>query len=79
MRIAFSEPAWNNPVVRIIEPDHSLVVPRIVNDWTLPTLAAGMVAALVKKKQRVPDFLRLLERESVGARDGVETAIFGMT
>ena len=66
-------------MVRFIEPDRSLIVPRIVNDWTLPALAAGMVATLKKKEKPVPEYLKLLERETTGARRGVETAIFGMT
>lgn len=77
-RKRFGEPAWNNPVVRILDDSGELVVPRLANDWRLATLAERMVGALAKKKHEVPLYLELLATERVGRRDGVETAIFGM-
>lgn len=75
----FKEPAWNNPVVRIIDPDEKLIVPRIVNDWTLPTLARSMKLALEKQKQAVPKYLQLLVAETSVSPKSISTAVYGMT
>ena len=66
-------------MVRLIDPDRSLIVPRISGDWSLGTLANGLVEALQKRKKSVPEYLRLLAQEEVAKKRGVETAIFGMT
>lgn len=66
-------------MVRLIDPDRSLIVPRISGDWSLGTLANGLVEALQKRKKLVPEYLRLLAQEKVAKKRGVETAIFGMT
>ncbi len=74
----FKEPAWNNPVVRVLDSEGALVVPRLANDWRLSSLAERMVQGLEKAKRKVPLYLKLLAREQVGRRDGIDTAIFGM-
>ena len=80
----YKERSWNNPVVRIVDaaserPDKELIVPRIVNDWTLPTLARSMKAAIEKRKQPVPKYLELLIAENPKAKASVATAVYGMT
>lgn len=77
VRKSFDEPAWNNPVVRILTADRSDLVPRIANRWTVAALADGMVQSLAEAKQAVPEWLRLLASEA-SAQPGLETAIFGM-
>ncbi len=77
VRQSFEEPAWNNPVVRIIAANREDLVPRIANRWTVAALAEGMVRALAKAKQAVPGWLRMLASET-RAQPGLETAIFGM-
>ena len=79
MLASFDEPTWNNPVVRIIDPDRTLIVPRINGDWTLGTLAHQLAEALKKRQKPVPEYLKLLAQEEVAQKRGVETAIFGMT
>ncbi|MEM7163955.1 MAG: hypothetical protein AAF581_00740 [Planctomycetota bacterium] len=66
-------------MVRIIDADSKLIVPRIVNDWTLPTLARAMRQALEKRKQPVPKYLQLLVSEVSVAKESVARAVYGMT
>ena len=75
---AFKEPAWNNPVVRIVGPDRVDLTPRIVNRWTVAALVDGMVRALERSKRPVPTWLRLFEQEEKSRARGLDTAIFGM-
>ena len=78
-REAFEEPAWNNPVVRIIDADRQDVVPRHAGDWSETGLLRVMTTALAKRGDEVPAWLALLAEESASRAAGVETAVFGMT
>lgn len=75
----FKEPAWNNPVVRIVDTAHTDVVSRLHDDWSLRALAATMTKALRTRKQVVPAYLHLLEQEEIARKRGVESAVFGMS
>ncbi|MEM7260848.1 MAG: hypothetical protein AAF488_02590 [Planctomycetota bacterium] len=79
MRQRFEEPSWNNPVVRIMDPSGESLVPRLANDWRRATLLETMVRGLKKAKRPVPLYLSRFALEESGHRDGVETAIFGMS
>ena len=60
----FGEPAWNNPVVRIVRPqDERDLVPRVAGDWTRLALGTAMVEALVAAKKPIPEALGLLVAE----------------
>lgn len=79
VREAFEEPAWNNPVVRIVAPDtREDRVPRLHDDWTLDAIVDAMVSARRAAERDVPSWLELLGKEQIG-RKQVETAVFGMT
>lgn len=75
---AFQEPAWNNPVVRILDSRKKDLVDRIADDWTVRALARAMEVALEKTRRKVPAYLDLLAAEEVARSRGVETAVFGM-
>ena len=75
---SFDEPAWNNPVVRILDADRNPLAERIGKHWTVDALANAMVEALRKQGLDVPEYLVLLAQETTARRRGVETAIFGM-
>lgn len=77
VRERFREPAWNNPVVHFLAADASALAPKLTADWTVHGMVAGMVAALTKGKQAVPDWLRLLADEELARRRGLERAVFG--
>lgn len=74
----FDEPAWNNPVVRIVYPDHRDVVPRIANFASPYQLINGMLGALQVTGQPAPAYLNLLAEEWKARESGLETATFTM-
>lgn len=67
----FKEPAWNNPVVRIVDAQEKALSKRFAQT-SRDALARSLIAALESAKRPVPDYLRLL-----GLR-GVRRAIFSM-
>ncbi len=75
----FNEPAWNNPVVRIVRSDYKDVVLRMTDFNSSYQLVNGMRRALDLTGAVVPRYLELLEEE-LGAREaGLETATFSMS
>lgn len=78
-RLEFKEPAWNNPVTRILDADKKDIVPRNDRGWSVGALARTMVEALETRKAEVPQWLKLLDTESrARATRKIETAVFGM-
>jgi hypothetical protein len=63
----FKEPAWNNPVVRIVDADEKPLAPRFAGDYSTAGLAANLIAALKKAKRPVPGYLRLLALRPSGS------------
>lgn len=74
----FGEPAWNNPVVRIVQPDNQDVVARISNFNSPAQLVRGMRTALEATDREVPQYLDLLLEELAAREIGLETATFSM-
>lgn len=74
-REAFEEPAWNNPVVRIVDADRHDLVPRIAERWSVEALATAMVTAL---GERTPRWLRLYADEQRLRAGQVDVATFAM-
>lgn len=64
----YGEPAWNNPVVRVVDASGHDVVPRLTNDWSDGALLARLTEALVATGTSVPPWLDLVARER-SARD----------
>lgn len=75
VRDSFAEPAWNNPVVRIVDADRNELAPRVHDQWTVPALARAMVTALRARERAVPAWLELLTAERTV---GTDVAVFGM-
>ena len=74
----FGEPAWNNPVVRIIDTDQNALTPRINGKYDRSSLVSGMVEALKKVDRSVPGYLQLLSEYLNAADNKTEKATFGM-
>jgi hypothetical protein len=74
----FGEPAWNNPVVRIVRVDDQDIVPRIPNFNTTWPLVQGMCRALEYSGVAVPGYLDLLEEALMAGEEGLDTATFSM-
>lgn len=74
----FNEPAWNNPVVRIVRADNQDVVLRMPNFNSSLQLVNGMRRALDLTGVHAPAYLELLETELSARESGLETATFSM-
>ena len=76
VRDSYKEPAWNNPVVRILDADGEDLVPRLSGRWTVEAVAAGMGEAL--KGRDVPPWLDLFTMEHRARQRGLARARFSM-
>ncbi|MEZ5043877.1 MAG: VPGUxxT family thioredoxin-like (seleno)protein, type 2 [Saprospiraceae bacterium] len=74
----FGEPAWNNPVVRIIDNQKKDIVQRISGNYTKLGVVQSMLLALKKEGNAVPTYLELLEQALFAQQQGTETATLGM-
>jgi len=74
----FGEPAWNNPVVRIVRADYKDVVLRMSDFNSSYQLVNGMRRALDLSGAIVPHYLELLEEELSAREAGLEIATFSM-
>ena len=75
---SFKEPAWNNPVVRIVTHDRRPLAARVADEYTVRGIATAMVEALRKTNRDVPEYLELLVEELNARSRGLETATFVM-
>lgn len=75
---SFDEPAWNNPVVRIIDAGKKDIVPRMATEWTVEVVARGMVDALKEAGREPPPYLALLSTEESARARPLEQAVFAM-
>ena len=66
----FNEPAWNNPVVRIVSTKGKDVVKRIGGDYSAVTLVNRMEEALKSNGSIVPDYIKLLKQELASVDTG---------
>lgn len=73
----YSEPTWNNPVVRFVGSDGKDVIPRKDRVWSTAQLLPRMKAALEGHGSSVPHWLSTVAEEA-GSGD-VEAAVFAMT
>ncbi len=74
----FKEPAWNNPVVRIVDDQLQDLTPRIAGQYTKQALVAGMIQALHQQHLEIPLYLQLLSEELNARKSGLETTYFSM-
>ncbi|MGE3175591.1 MAG: hypothetical protein AB7O97_23405 [Planctomycetota bacterium] len=78
VRERFDEPAWNNPVVRVLDADDRDLVEPVRRDWTEAGLADAMVRALQAGGRPTPPWLAALRDELLARRRGLERAVFAM-
>ena len=57
---SFSEPAWNNPVVRFLDSSGRDLIERKAGVWSMGPLAKRMADSLVASKRDVPKYLQLV-------------------
>lgn len=73
---SFGEPAWNNPVIRVMGASRKDLAPRLADDWSVRGVAGAMALGLKAAEQPVPKWLALLAEEA-GVRR-TDTAVFAM-
>ena len=74
----YGEPAWNNPVVRIIDADGENLIPRIAGDYSALTLVQKMKGVLRESGTPIPAYLDLLETELAADQSAVAEKYFQM-
>lgn len=75
----YGEPAWNNPVVRIVDSKNQTdLTPRMPDFQSAHAIVEGMGNALLKSGVEIPQYLQLLEAEFLGRETGLETATLSM-
>ena len=72
----YGEPAWNNPVVRIVGADGEDLTARMPDFRSVAQVTSGMIAALTAARQAVPTYLSLLDEESRAQERGTAQATF---
>lgn len=75
---SFDEPAWNNPVVRIVNPLQADVVPRLSGNYSPLGLVNRLVQALHLQRQKTPAYLSLLQEELQAKANGTEQTTLSM-
>lgn len=61
----YSEPTWNNPVVRIVDSDGNALHPRIAGDYSAKAVLDAIIKVLDNRKVPVPDYINLARQELV--------------
>lgn len=74
----FNEPAWNNPVVRIVNADKRDVTARLGGNYTAFGLVNSMLLALGASNRVAPKYLELLGAELQAKALGTEQANIAM-
>jgi hypothetical protein len=74
---SFGEPTWNNPVVRLIQPDRTALADRFDGPYNRKALLETIGSALETTEGSVPTYLTLRKRE-LASHGHRETTVFGM-
>jgi hypothetical protein len=74
----YNEPAWNNPVVRIVDEKGKDIISRLNGNYSAYGLADKMTDALIKNQGKIPLFLQLMTDELAAEQHGLLTATYSM-
>lgn len=74
----FSEPSWNNPVVRIVDNNLNPIVDRLHDNYSSYGLVSKINTSLIKLGNNIPIYLSLLETELKAHQTGIEHVTIGM-
>ncbi len=74
----FSEPSWNNPVVRIVDSNLNGIVDRINGNYSEFGLITKINTTLLKLGIKIPEYLNILEEEFKAKQTGLEHATISM-
>ena len=74
----YNEPAWNNPVVRIVDEKGKDVVSRLSGNYSTHGLTSTMTNALIQTQGKAPLYLELLADELSAKSTGTLSAVYSM-
>lgn len=74
---SFGEPAWNNPVVRVVDSKRTDLAKRVDGDYAVRGIARAMLDSLKRSGRETPAYLTLLAEEAEGSARA-ERAVFSM-
>lgn len=74
----FNEPAWNNPVVRIVDEKGNDLISRLNGNYSPYGLSDMMTNVLVKTNGTAPVYLQLLTDELAAKQKGTSTTTYTM-
>ena len=74
----YHEPAWNNPVVRIVNSELAPITPRLNGDYTKAGLVDYMITGLIQNGGKAPKWLHLLADELDVPAESRKTAVYSM-
>ncbi|MCB0687383.1 MAG: thioredoxin family protein [Saprospiraceae bacterium] len=74
----YNEPSWNNPVVRMVNADKSMLQPRLNGDYTPSGLVSYLMSGMKKAGFPIPAYLPLLQEELSAVENGVEKTTLSM-
>ena len=74
----FQEPAWNNPVVRVVDSEGSNILPRLSGNYSTAGLTGLMTSALIKQKGKAPMYMQLLADELSAQQKMTSKATYSM-
>ncbi|MEO6132897.1 MAG: VPGUxxT family thioredoxin-like (seleno)protein, type 2 [Saprospiraceae bacterium] len=74
----YNEPAWNNPVVRIVDENGKDVVSRLNGNYSPHGLSAMMTTVLIKTKGKAPQYFQLLTDELDAEKRGTQITTYTM-
>jgi len=75
----FNERSWNNPVIRIINPDEKELVKKLTGDYSLAAITTQIEFALLVFSGSIPIYIQLMSEEIVAEQTGLEKAYFKMS
>lgn len=74
----YNEPAWNNPVVRIVDANKHNLAARVSGNYTPLAVLNSMLVGLEKSNLVVPTYLAILREELQSKALGTKTATLSM-
>lgn len=74
----FNEPAWNNPVARIINTEGNDVVPRLSGQYNTYAVLQLIIDALLERGLEIPTYLSLLSEEFQSELLGTKETVISM-
>ncbi len=72
----YNEPAWNNPVVRIVDATGKDLIDRLSNFRSAGQLSSGMLSALRRSDLEAPKYLQLVNEEHLAKEQKTAVATY---